>query len=79
MEADLHLIGAMDTLSGATFTEANLLTELQARGLNEADAALLVERGVLLGLLVRDAPGTFTRGPESLRRERLASEPPATQ
>ena len=79
MEADLHLIGAMDTVTATVFDDATLLAELQRRGLNEADAMLLRDRGLILGLLVRQPSGDLTRGPEALRRERVSSEPPATQ
>lgn len=79
MEADLHIIAAFDILSSAAVTDAQLLAELQRRGLSDADAGLLLERGLMLGLLVRSAPGELTRGTETIRRERVASEPPATQ
>jgi len=79
MEADLHIIGALETLSHEQVTDTEFEAELERRGLNPADAALLLERGLLLGLLERTPEGLLRRGREKILHERTSGEPPATQ
>jgi|GEM_PF-3024170 len=78
MEADLHIVGAIDALHGNA-TDAEFVAELLRRGLAPADAALLLDQGLLLGLLERAADRTLRRGSEVIRRERLAGETPDSQ
>ena len=79
MEADLHIIGAFETLPGDQVTDDEFKEELLRRGLNPADAGLLLERGLLLGLLERTPDGLLRRGLKKIEQERTSGEPPATQ
>jgi hypothetical protein len=78
MEADLHIVGAIDALHGNA-TDAQFVAELLRRGLTPGDALLLLDQGLLLRLVERASDGTLRRGPEMIRRERLAGEAPDSQ
>ena len=79
MEADLHIIGALETLPHDEVSDGEFQAELLRRGLNPGDAALLLERGLLLGLLERTPNGLLRRGLKKIQQERTSGEPPATQ
>ena len=78
MEADLHIVGAIDALHGHA-TDAEFVAALLRRGVTAADALLLLEQGLLLRLIERADDGTLRTGPEAIRKERLAGETPDSQ
>lgn len=78
MEADLHIVAAIDALHGNA-TDAEFVAELLRRAWAPADAVVLLEQGLLLRLIERADDGTLRRGPELIRRERLAGETPSSQ
>jgi hypothetical protein len=57
MKIDLHIHGAFETLAARTATDESFLEELRARGHSIADSRLILEKGLLEGLLERTPSG----------------------